>query len=406
MNETEKHEGLRRIRLIATVLLPAMAVLLYLSGTSRGTHPEWAWVRYFAEASLIGGIADWFAVVALFRYPLGVRLPHTAIIPSNKDRIGTELGRFIDQNFLTPDAITPWLEKQNIVARLLRWVSRPANARAALSAFVDLLRPLSRATSHTGVVDLAAEAVSESLLHTDAAQLFASGLRTLLASGADHPAFDRMLELVAGWLDHNRALIRRRFGEHSPLTSGFFDAFVVNRFIDGIIDLVHEVAADPQHEMRVKFNAEMYRFAERRDTDPLLHEQAAEVQRDVLARIDVAVLLRDLLVTIRRRVSDVDRDRLAEMIAVAACNMMDEKTAVQNLNLRLSHAVAASLSGARLRLSTLVEDVIRAWDTGFMTEKLELEVGRDLQFIRLNGMAVGGLVGLVLHPLLVMAGID
>ena len=108
MDETEKREGLRRIRLVATALLPAMAVLLYLSGTSRGTHPEWAWVRYFAEASLIGGIADWFAVVALFRHPLGVRLPHTAIIPRNKDRIGSELGRFIDQNFLTPDAVTPW----------------------------------------------------------------------------------------------------------------------------------------------------------------------------------------------------------------------------------------------------------------------------------------------------------
>jgi uncharacterized membrane-anchored protein YjiN (DUF445 family) len=406
MDETEKRRRLRCGRLVATALLPFMAVLLCVSGVLKAAHPGLAWVQFFAEASLIGGLADWFAVVALFRHPLGVGLPHTAIIPRNKDRIGRELGRFVDENFLTPAAMRPWLAKQDVAGQLLRWASRPSNMRALLSLLADVLPVLGRATAKTGGAELAARALSAPLARLDLARLLASALRAVLAAGADHPALDRALAALSGWLDQNRALVKARFGEHSPLTSGFFDSFVVNRFIDGIIDVVHEIAADPGHEMRAKFTAEIDRLATRLETDPVVRQQAAEIQRRLLAQIDMVELIKEICSTIGETCAILDQDRVAAAAAWAVHGVVVDQSAVERINIHLSRIVANGLADAKLRLSTLVEDIMSAWDARFMAEKLELEVGHDLQFIRLNGMAVGGLVGLVLHPLLVLAGID
>src|SRR5208283_5898008 len=139
---TDKRTRLRHIRLLALALLPLMALLLVVSGNLKTACPPFAGVQFFAEASLIGGPADWFAVVALFRHPLGLPLPHTAIVPRNKDRIGHELGQFIEQNFVTPETIAPWLAKQDVVGYLLRWGSRPANVRAALRVLGESLTPV------------------------------------------------------------------------------------------------------------------------------------------------------------------------------------------------------------------------------------------------------------------------
>jgi len=171
MGETDKRTRLRRIRLLALALLPLMALLLVVSGNLKQAYPPFASVQFFAEASLIGGLADWFAVVALFRHPLGLPLPHTAIVASNKDRIGRELGQFIEQNFLTPETIAPWLAKQDVVGMLLRWGSKPTNARAAVRALAEPLTLLIGAEDEAGVVRIAAQAVSEALSRIDAASL-------------------------------------------------------------------------------------------------------------------------------------------------------------------------------------------------------------------------------------------
>jgi uncharacterized membrane-anchored protein YjiN (DUF445 family) len=406
MQGTDKRMRLRRSRLIALALLPLMAVLLLVSGRLKTVYPQFAGVQFFAEASLIGGLADWFAVVALFRHPLGLPLPHTAIVPRNKDRIGRELGQFVEQNFLTPETIAPWLAKQDLVGHLLRWGSRPSNVRAVLRALGEALGPVMGEAAQAGVPQIAAKAVSETLARTNVSGLIGSTLVAVLASGADRSILDRALEAVAGWLDNNRAQIRTRFGAHSPLTHPIVDSFVVNRFIDGILDLLREVADDQQHGMRADFATWLRSFAERLETDAALREQVTEIRRQLLARIDVDALVQDVWRTIQAGASGFDGDRIARLIAQICRGAMRRRAIVAGFNERLSFAVASGLSGARLRLSTLVEGVVRAWDARFMTEKLELEIGRDLQFIRLNGMLVGGLAGLVLHPLLLLAGID
>ena len=174
MVENDKRRQLRRGRLIALTLLPLMTVLLFVGGQLKSTYPSFAGVQFFAEASLIGGLADWFAVVALFRHPLGLPLPHTAIVPRNKDRIGYELGQFIEQNFLTQETIAPWLAKQDVVGYLLRWGSRPVNVRAALRAIGEALTPVMSEATEAGVLRIAAQAISEILSRTNVSGLIGS----------------------------------------------------------------------------------------------------------------------------------------------------------------------------------------------------------------------------------------
>jgi uncharacterized membrane-anchored protein YjiN (DUF445 family) len=181
---------------------------------------------------------------------------------------------------------------------------------------------------------------------------------------------------------------------------------MVNRFIDGIIDLIREVADDQQHEMRTDFATWLRSFAERLETDAALRERVTESSCQLLARIDLDALVKDVWRTIQAGASGFDGDRVACLIAQICRGVMRHRAVVAGFNERLSFAVAYSLSGARLPLFSLVEGVVRAWDVRFMTEKLELEIGRVLQFIRLNGILVGGLAGLVLRPLPLLAGID
>jgi uncharacterized membrane-anchored protein YjiN (DUF445 family) len=406
VDELEKRHRLRRIKLIALALLPLMGILLVVSGRLKSTYPEFAAVQFFAEASLIGGLADWFAVVALFQHPLGLPLPHTAIVPENKDRIGQELGRFIEQNFVTSETIAPWLTKQDLVGRLLRWGSKPANIQAALRAFADTLTPVMDEAGEAAVLRLATHSISETLTRTDISGLIRLALKAVLASGVDRSILEHALEAVSGWLDENRSVVTARFGAHSPLTHPFFDSFVVNRFIDGIIDLANDTAGDPNHEVHTKFSEWLRDFADHLETDAASKAQVTEILRQFLGRIDMDALVRDAWHAIQAGGAGFDSDRIAHLIARICRHAGRQRLIVDGFNKRLALAVASGLSGAGMRLSTLVEDVMRAWDTGFITDKLELEIGRDLQFIRLNGMLVGGLAGLVLHPLLVLAGID
>jgi uncharacterized membrane-anchored protein YjiN (DUF445 family) len=207
-------------------------------------------------------------------------------------------------------------------------------------------------------------------------------------------------------LNANREELRVKFGKRSPLTSRFFDRFVVNRFVDGIIDFIGEVAADTNHPARGEFADWLRQLAERLETDPTLRQRIAEIQHAMLASSLPESLGEDLGRMLADAVRAMDPDKLAEWIARACNGMRRDAPRIAALNRRLAEAAGKVLNGRILRLSSLIEDVVRAWDARVLTEKLELEVGRDLQFIRLNGMIVGGLAGLLLHLFMRLAALN
>lgn len=406
-----KHARLRRMKTIATALLGVMAILFALSAWLRPVYPILAWLEAFSEAALIGGLADWFAVVALFRHPGGVPLPHTAIVPHNKDRIAVQLGIFVEQNFLTPSNITARLRELDLAGHLLRWFAVAGNTRALFATARAVVPRLLDAVDDAEVRAVVRRVVVEEIEQLDLSEAAGSVLAIVTADGAHQRVLARVLPVVAGWLDGQRTEIKRRFAKRSLLTPGFVDAYIVNRFVDGMIDLTGEIARSPDHPMRRQFDAYLRELVVRLHDDP---ETAAQAERLKSAIVNGSEL--DQLVTagwnaLRTRLErepdaslEPSSSRLADIAAKIAQSMLDDPPVVERLNVRICDAAESVLARFQQQFSALITEVVQRWDADEITEKIESELGPDLQFIRLNGSLVGGAAGVVLHAALVVAG--
>ena len=388
-----KRARLRRMKTIATALLGVMAVVFVVSARLRPEYPLLAWLEAFSEAALIGGLADWFAVVALFRHPGGIPLPHTAIVPQNKDRIGEQLGIFVEQNFLTPALIASKLRELDLARHALGWLAIPSNCLALLANLRELVPRLFEAVDDAEIRVVAQRVLAEEIERVDLSRVAGSVLTIVTAGGAHQRVLARLLPVVAGWLHGQRAEIKRRFAKRSLLTPGFVDAYIVNRFVDGMIDLVDEVAHDPQHPMRREFDAYIQQFVVRLNDDPEMQLQAERTA------------LKTRLLEQPPKPSFVPPGlRFADVVARIAWGMLDEPAVVERLNTRLCDIAESLLARFQQQFSSLITEIVQRWDADVITEKIETELGPDLQFIRLNGSLVGGMAGVVLHAALVVSG--
>jgi uncharacterized membrane-anchored protein YjiN (DUF445 family) len=398
---------------IATGLLAVMAVVFAISARLRPGHAWLAWVEAFSEAALIGGIADWFAVVALFRHPGGVPLPHTAIVPNNKDRIGTQLGIFVEQNFLTPTLIASKLRELDLAGHVLRWFAVPRNC-AALFANVRALVPrLLDAVDDGEIRAVVRKVVADEVAHVDLSRAAGGVLEIVTADGAHQRVLARILPVVAAWLDGQRPEIKRRFAKRSLLTPGFVDAYIVNRFVDGMVDLVDEVARTPDHPMRREFDAYVRDFVVRLRDDPEMQAQADRLKAAVLGGSELDQLVSAGWNALRARLerppsppeaNASNGTRFAEIAARIAREMLDEPALVERLNVRLCDVAESVLARFQQQFSLLITEIVQRWDADEISQKIETELGPDLQFIRLNGSLVGGAAGVVLHAALVVSG--
>lgn len=411
--DEQKRYRLRRIKLIATALLPVMAALFAISARLKTAYPALAWLEAFSEAALVGGLADWFAVVALFRHPAGLPLPHTAIVPNNKDRIGTQLGLFVEANFLTPSNITAKLGELDLATPVLGWFARPANTRRLIAVVREYLPRLVDAVDEPEIERLIGRVVSEEIDRLDFATLAAAALRMLSREGRHQRFLDEALRAIAAWLGGNRTEIKARFGRRSTLTPPWVDAYIVNRFVDGIIDLIDEISRTPSHEMRVAFDEYLDRLIAQFDSDPELRRKAGEVKASVLRGRELGDVVSKLWRAIKARLTglsdapDTDTEAwLAATVAKVARGVLQDPALVTRLNANVRTIIEAGLSRFQHHFATLIEDVVHRWDAKFVTEKVELELGPDLQFIRLNGTFIGGLAGVALHAGLVLTAIS
>ena len=406
-----KRARLRRMKTIATALLGVMAVVFVVSARLRPEYPLLAWLEAFSEAALIGGLADWFAVVALFRHPGGIPLPHTAIVPQNKDRIGVQLGIFVEQNFLTPALIVSKLRELDPARHVLGWLAIPSNSRALLVNARELVPRLFDAVDDAEVRAVVQRVLADEIERVDLSRVAASVITIVTAGGAHQRVLARVLPVVAGWLHGQRAEIKRRFAKRSLLTPGFVDAYIVNRFVDGMIDLVDEVAHDPQHPMRREFDAYVQQFVVRLNDDPEMQAQAERVKSAILQGNELDQLVAVAWKALKSRLELPPQPsfappglRFADVVARIAWGMLDEPAVVERLNTRLCDIAESVLARFQQQFSSLITEIVQRWDADVITEKIETELGPDLQFIRLNGSLVGGAAGVVLHAALVMTG--
>jgi uncharacterized membrane-anchored protein YjiN (DUF445 family) len=406
-----KRARLRQMKAIAIGLLGVMAVVFVIASRLQPAHPWLAWVQAFSEAALIGGLADWFAVVALFRNPGGIPLPHTAIVPNNKDRIGAQLGIFVEQNFLTPTLIASKLRELDLAGHVLRWFAVPGNC-AALFANVRALVPrLLDAVDDGEIRAVVRNVVADEVAHVDLSRAAGGVLEIVTADGAHQRVLARLLPVVASFLSGQRAEIKRRFAKRSLLTPGFVDAYIVNRFVDGMIDLVDEIARTPDHPMRRDFDTYVRDLVVRLRDDPEMQAQAGRLKNAILQGSELDQLVAAGWTALRARLERSPSESpdsagllFADITARIAREMLDEPALVERLNVRLCDVAESVLARFQQQFSALITEIVQRWDADEISQKIETELGPDLQFIRLNGSLVGGAAGLLLHAALVVSG--
>ncbi len=407
-DEQVKLRALRRTKSIATASL-VLCVAVFLGARAlQGSYPPLAYVAAFAEAAAIGGLADWYAVVALFRRPLGLPIPHTAIIPANKDRIADNLGRFIEVNFLAPAAVRKKLEEVDFAQLVADWLSDRRRA-AELSRFVGRLAPQAlSAVEGSGLGDFVSRRLSEQVDKIKVAPFAAELLGALTADRRHQKILDQILHVFGGFLQDEQALdaLRDKIRDELPSLARVFraDAYLLKKIVASAATLMEEVRDDPDHPLRSEFDRFVAGFVEELRTSPDYAERAEKLKRDLLARPEFKALAGEFWTSLRAFIEQdlagddsVVRRQLADMFVEVGRQLASEPRIRAEMNEGFVVALASFVEKQKNGVSVFIAEQVRGWDIVRMTRLVELNIGRDLQYIRFNGMIIGGLAGLALH---------
>jgi uncharacterized membrane-anchored protein YjiN (DUF445 family) len=405
-----------RVRLLvvtkrrATGVLALMAVVFVVAVALGGDSGLMGYVRAGAEASLVGGLADWFAVTALFRHPLGLPIPHTAVIPERKDQFGRTLGRFVQDNLLTPALITDRVRHARIAARLADWLAGQAHATAVAGYIADAAHSLAGVVEEDDVARLIEEGLRRAVDRLEPAPLAARALTSVMAAGYHQEAFDALLRGTARFLDDHRTDLQARFLAESPWwRPGALDRKIFTSLLDGTLHLLDEILADPAHPLRAEVDAQLTGLIEKLRTSRRLQARIARAKEELLAQGHLpqlaASLWRDIRDALAGQAADPDselRRRLAAGLAAAGRRLRDDPALLARAD-QLVETVATYVAGHfHGEIGGLVDTAISRWDGQETARRLELLLGPDLQFIRINGTVIGGLAGLGIHTVEVL----
>jgi uncharacterized membrane-anchored protein YjiN (DUF445 family) len=398
--------ALRRMKAVATSLLAAAAVVYIVARANEG--PEWlGYVEAFAEAAMVGALADWFAVTALFRYPLGLPIPHTAIIPKRKDQIGRSLGDFVQNHFLTKEVLTERLRGAHIGRRLGMWLREPENAERAADAVADAMRGTIEVLDDRDVQDAIGGLVERRLEATPVAPLVGKAIDVSVEGGHHQRLLDAVLTGLSSFLDDNRATLRARLEEESPWwIPEPVDERIFRKIFNGVQRFLADVRGDPQHEVRGAIDTRIRQFAERLRSDPGMLARGEEVKRDLLAHRDVQAWLQSLWGELKQAMLDAAGDPQSELrrrltmgLARAGERIVIDGDLQGKLDGWVERIAGYLVDNYRGEASALIATTVERWDSADTSRRIELQIGRDLQFIRINGTVVGGLAGLAIHAI-------
>ncbi len=396
----------------ATGLLVVMSVVFLAALLLETRHPWLGYVRATAEAAMAGGLADWFAITALFRHPLNLPIPHTAIIPTRKDRIGRTLGNFVQHNFLSPEVLGPRLLALQPSRRAAEWLRRPENARSIARHAASALRSATEVVRDEDVHALLERSVIEPLRRRSIAPVLAKGLVLLTADDRHQLLLDRVIHGIGRLIVENEGFIRARIHEESPWwVPGFVDERVHARVVAGIQRTLLEVSTDPGHPLRRQFDELLTDWIVRLQESPEVIARADAMKQQLFdnptSRGLSAALWSEVKRALDRQAEPVSGEAPAAMergLVALAEGALEDETLLAKLDGWIVDAVLRVVEQHRHEVGALIEHTVRSWDPGETSRRLELAVGRDLQFVRINGTLVGGLVGLLLYTASRLAG--
>jgi len=403
--------GLARMKAVALALL-AGAAALYVTGTvMQGGHPAWDYLTAFGEAAMVGAVADWFAVVALFRHPLGLPIPHTAIIPANKDRIGENLASFLCANFLSTPQVLARLRSFDAAGRLARWLSTPQHARQAAGHLGATLAYALGALDDRRVRRFVGGSATDLLSRLLTAPRLGRWLALATHEGRHQPLLDTALRRFATLADNESLKARLAdavAGEVRLLRYVGLDTaagrYATNKLLAGVIRLMHEMSEDPQHPLRGELDAWLAALVQRLESDPALVARVDEFRARLLAHPALGVYLQTLwghvVAWMQRDLAGDDsvlRERVAGAIRLVGKRLQADEGMRQWIDAQLNEVAPRWIERYREDIRRYIVARVREWNAEEMTAELERNIGRDLQFIRINGTLVGGLVGVLIH---------
>ena len=401
--------GAAGMKVVATGLLVVMAGIF---GVTRALEPRYPWlsfVKAFAEAAMVGGLADWFAVTALFRHPLGLPIPHTAIIPRNKDRIGETLASFLRDNFLIPAVVARRMRNIDVASTAGRFLRTPAGEGNRIRAGASrLIADIFESLDDERLGGIVKGAISSRLRAMEVSPLLGHALASAINEDRHVPMLEAAIRWMARALDANEALIRERVHKKAnwALKLAGLDAKLADAIIDGLRKLTVEMSTDPAHPVRQKVEEALAQLANDLQTKPETQARVEAMKEQLLDNRSVSLWLdtlwqkgREAIIRAARNPDAVLAGKLGEVMRSMGGTLESDpgiRKAINQFARRAVVGMAASYGGSIVKL---VSETIRSWDARTVTARLEAAVGRDLQYIRINGTLVGGLVGLVLHAL-------
>jgi uncharacterized membrane-anchored protein YjiN (DUF445 family) len=408
--DAERARDLRRIKLAATALLVFTATLFIVARHFEPAHWAWGYVASFAAAATVGGIADWYAVVALFRRPLGLPIPHTAIIPRNHLRIADTLGEFIETNFLAPEPVEKRLGEVDFAALVADWLVEPERA-AALADFVLRLLPQTLgAIEQSGLKGFLGKRIMTELERVELAPLAAGLLSAVTEKGRHQRLLDELLGALEKVLTNEETLaaLRERIRKELPALFNLYraDAYLLRKIVASTSGFIQDARADRQHPLRLEFDSFVTGFIEQLRSSRTFARRAEGLKRDLLARPEIAAIAEGAWDSLRifleqdSRAPDSQIRRQLEAMLVDIGGQLARDPAIRaEINRGMVRVLADFVQSQKSGVGRFIADQVKAWDIDMLIGRIELTVGRDLQYIRFNGALIGGLAGLALHAL-------
>jgi uncharacterized membrane-anchored protein YjiN (DUF445 family) len=398
--------GVRGMRVVATGLLLAMALVYLVARALEPRHPAIGYVRAFAEAAMVGGLADWFAVTALFRHPLGLPIPHTAIIPRNKDRIGDTLALFLRDNFLIPTVVARRMRAVDIAGAVGRWLASPSINGRVRQGTGRLLGDVVEALADERLGSMVKGAIVGRLRALDLAPVLGAALETAVDEDRHVPLLEAFVRWADSTLAANEDLIRQMVHDKAGTILRWtgLDDRLAQAILDGLAKLLAEMAEDPAHPLRIKAEEGLQTLAADLRHDKAMRERVARFRDMAIDNPAIAGWIDGMWQSLRANILRAAREpestgsgRLGAAVRQFGETLQNDADLREVINRFARRAIVGMAARYGNGIVTLVSETVRGWDADTVTGRLEAAVGRDLQYIRINGTVVGGLVGLGLH---------
>ncbi|MDQ0675525.1 uncharacterized membrane-anchored protein YjiN (DUF445 family) [Pseudarthrobacter siccitolerans] len=402
--DAEKAAALRKMKLVALALLIAMAVVFVFAFALQREYPWLQYVRAAAEGGMVGALADWFAVTALFKYPMGIKIPHTAIIPRRKDQIGASLGEFVETNFLSEEVVQDKLASVNIARRAGEWLAAPGGAERVAKEGAAVIRGAFKVLNDDDVQAVIEGMVRKHLLAPPWGPPVGRMAERIFHDGHHHKLVDLLVDRAADWVDDNHETVTHLVSDRSPTwVPQFVDGLVGDKVYVEILKFVRAVQADQNHQVRQQIDKYLNDLAQDLQHDPAMIARAEDIKAQVLGDPEVRELASRTWGTVKNAllgaVDDPDSDltiKFKGAVRDFGSRLVNDPELAGKVNAWIGDAAGYLVRTYRSDIAAVITDTVARWDAEETSQKIELQVGKDLQFIRINGTVVGSLAGLAI----------